>query len=172
MTGFTFNFVVYIFCICLTIFTLNARTKRMIVDVIACQPGENLVVVLDSPCSQQQEEVHQAMVKKRDLIDRKLAQSQKEGKKLVRHASILGDTRLFFTHILSSHFWFAEFSLFLWLNWVFELLYTHTLYGVAVERILQYCIKWLTFVILNMASLVTKSKEPFPTPWGIFGIWC
>ncbi|BFY98703.1 hypothetical protein BsWGS_01743 [Bradybaena similaris] len=74
--------------------SLLIRTKRMIVDVIACQPGENLVVVLDSPCSQQQEEVHQAMVKKRDLIDRKLAQSQKEGKKLVRHASILGDTRL------------------------------------------------------------------------------
>ncbi|CAG5135114.1 unnamed protein product, partial [Candidula unifasciata] len=74
--------------------SLLIRTKRMIVDVIACQPGENLVVVLDTPCSQQQEEVHQAMVKKRDLIDRKLAQSQKEGKKLVRHASILGDTRL------------------------------------------------------------------------------
>lgn len=63
-------------------------------DVIACQPGDNLVVVLDSPCSQQQEEMHQAMVKKRDLIDKKVAQTQTEGKKLVRHASILGDTRL------------------------------------------------------------------------------
>lgn len=64
----------------------------MIVDVIACQSGENLVVVLDSPSTQNQEEMHQAMVKKRDLIDKKMT-TQNEGKKLVRHASILGDTR-------------------------------------------------------------------------------
>nr|KAI8756299.1 ras GTPase-activating-like protein IQGAP1 isoform X2 [Biomphalaria glabrata] len=74
--------------------SLLIRTKRMIVDVIACQPGDNLVVILDSPCNQQQEELHQALVKKRDLIDKKVAQSQTEGKKLMRHASILGDTRL------------------------------------------------------------------------------
>ncbi|XP_059176256.1 ras GTPase-activating-like protein IQGAP1 [Physella acuta] len=74
--------------------TLLIRTKRMIVDVIACQPGDNLVIVLDAPCNQQQEELHQALVKKRDLIDKKVSQSQAEGKKLMRHASILGDTRL------------------------------------------------------------------------------
>ncbi|KAH9500962.1 Ras GTPase-activating-like protein iqgap1 [Bulinus truncatus] len=74
--------------------SLLIRTKRMIVDVIACQPGDNLVSILDSPCNQQQEELHQALVKKRDLIDKKVAQSQTEGKKLMRHASILGDTRL------------------------------------------------------------------------------
>ncbi|CAL1534099.1 unnamed protein product [Lymnaea stagnalis] len=74
--------------------SLLIRTKRMIVDVIACQPGDNLVVVLEAPCNQQQEELHQALVKKRDLIDKKVAQSQTEGKKLMRHASILGDTRL------------------------------------------------------------------------------
>lgn len=73
----------------------------MIVDVIACQPGDNLVIVLDAPCNQQEEELHQALVKKRDLIDKKVSQSQAEGKKLMRHASILGDTRQVFlcTHI-------------------------------------------------------------------------
>ncbi|XP_012941932.1 ras GTPase-activating-like protein IQGAP1 isoform X2 [Aplysia californica] len=75
--------------------SLLIRTKRMIVDVIACQPGDNLVLVLDAPCNQQQEELHQALVKKRDLIDKKATQTQKDkGQKLVRHASILGDTRL------------------------------------------------------------------------------
>lgn len=73
-------------------FYVNFRTKRMIVDVIACQSGDNLMVVLDTPSNQTQEEMHQAMVKKRDLIDKKMA-NQNEGKKLVRHASILGDTR-------------------------------------------------------------------------------
>jgi len=76
--------------------SLMIRTKRMIVDVIHCQPGDNLVVVLDGECSQGQEEMHQALVKRRDLIDQKASKSQKGegGKKLVRHASILGDTRL------------------------------------------------------------------------------
>uniref|UniRef100_A0A0B7B822 Ras GTPase-activating-like protein IQGAP1 n=1 Tax=Arion vulgaris TaxID=1028688 RepID=A0A0B7B822_9EUPU len=74
--------------------SLLIRTKRLIVDVIACQPGENLIVVLDSPCNQQQDEMHQAMVKKRDLIDKKVAQSHEGGKTLVRHESVHGDTRL------------------------------------------------------------------------------
>ena len=68
----------------------------MIVDVIACQPGDDLLVVLEKECSTMQEEVHQALVKKRDQIDKKATQaSQMEGKsKLVkRNASILGDTR-------------------------------------------------------------------------------
>lgn len=76
--------------------SLLIRTKRLIVDVIACQPGENLLVVLDSPCSGPQEELHQAIVKRRDLVNQKVAQSEaaQGSKKLVRHASILGDTRL------------------------------------------------------------------------------
>ncbi|KAK6188369.1 hypothetical protein SNE40_004554 [Patella caerulea] len=73
--------------------SLLIRTKRMIVDVIACQQGDDLIKVLDLPSSQSQEERHQALVKKRDLIDRKAQKSQKESK-LVRHESILGDTRL------------------------------------------------------------------------------
>ncbi|RUS77832.1 hypothetical protein EGW08_014406 [Elysia chlorotica] len=76
--------------------SLLIRTKRLIVDVIACQPGENLLVVLDSPCSGPQEELHQAIVKRRDLVNQKVAQTEaaQGSKKLVRHASILGDTRL------------------------------------------------------------------------------
>ena len=40
-----------------------------------------------------QEEKHQALVKKRDILDKKLVQSEKTGAKIVRHASVVGDTR-------------------------------------------------------------------------------
>ncbi|XP_048258787.1 ras GTPase-activating-like protein IQGAP1 isoform X2 [Haliotis rufescens] len=73
--------------------TLMIRTKRMIVDVIACQPGDDLIQVLDIPSSETQEEIHQALVKKREMIDRRMTEKKEKGK-LVRHASILGDTRL------------------------------------------------------------------------------
>ncbi|XP_041369796.1 ras GTPase-activating-like protein IQGAP1 isoform X2 [Gigantopelta aegis] len=72
--------------------TLMIRTKRMIVDVIACQSGDDLIQVLDLPSSDNQEELHQAIVKKRDLVNRKA--TEKKGSNLVRHESILGDTRL------------------------------------------------------------------------------
>ncbi|KAL8562627.1 hypothetical protein ACOMHN_011199 [Nucella lapillus] len=74
--------------------SLLIRTKRMIVDVIACQPGDQLTDILEKPCSSPQEEKHQAMVKKRDILDKKLTQSEKGGAKIVRHASIVGDTKL------------------------------------------------------------------------------
>ncbi|KAK7450216.1 hypothetical protein BaRGS_00039964 [Batillaria attramentaria] len=73
--------------------SLLIRTKRMIVDVIACQPGDRLTDVLEKPCSASQEERHQALVKKRDILDKKLTQSEKSAK-IVRHASVVGDTRL------------------------------------------------------------------------------
>ncbi|XP_076443787.1 ras GTPase-activating-like protein IQGAP1 isoform X2 [Babylonia areolata] len=74
--------------------SLMIRTKRMIVDVIACQPGDRLTDILEKPCSSTQEEKHQAVVKKRDILDKKLVESEKSGAKIVRHASIVGDTRL------------------------------------------------------------------------------
>lgn len=74
--------------------SLLIRSKRMIVDVIACQPGDRLTEVLDKPANTTQEEKHQALVKKRDLLDKKLVQSEKTGAKIVRHASVVGDTRL------------------------------------------------------------------------------
>ena len=40
-----------------------------------------------------QEEKHQALVKKRDILDKKLVQSEKTGAKIVRRASVVGDTR-------------------------------------------------------------------------------
>nr|KAG5685671.1 hypothetical protein BaRGS_014478 [Batillaria attramentaria] len=40
-----------------------------------------------------EEERHQALVKKRDILDKKLTQSEKSAK-IVRHASVVGDTRL------------------------------------------------------------------------------
>lgn len=73
--------------------SLLIRTKRMIVDVIACQPGDRLTDILEKPCSSPQEEKHQALVKKRDILDKKLTQQEKSAK-IVRHASVAGDTRL------------------------------------------------------------------------------
>ncbi|XP_070211492.1 ras GTPase-activating-like protein IQGAP1 isoform X2 [Littorina saxatilis] len=74
--------------------SLLIRTKRMIVDVIACQPGDRLTDILEKSASSPQEERHQVMVKKRDILDKKLTQSEKTGAKIVRHASVVGDTRL------------------------------------------------------------------------------
>ncbi|XP_025077670.1 ras GTPase-activating-like protein IQGAP1 isoform X2 [Pomacea canaliculata] len=73
--------------------SLLIRTKRMIVDVVVCQPGDKLTDILDKPSTSTQEERHQAMVKKRDLLDKKLTQHEKSAK-IVRHASITADTRL------------------------------------------------------------------------------
>ncbi|KAL3866731.1 hypothetical protein ACJMK2_044012 [Sinanodonta woodiana] len=67
------------------------RTKRMVVDIIACQPGESLVEIMETPASDENEELHQALVKKRDLRDKKAAYGDGD---LVRHQSILGDSRL------------------------------------------------------------------------------
>ena len=52
-------------------------------------------ILCDPVCllSAYQEEKHQALVKKRDILDKKLVQSEKTGAKIVRHASVVGDTR-------------------------------------------------------------------------------
>lgn len=66
------------------------RTKKMIVDVIACQPGDTLSQILEMPSTDEQEEHHQALVLKRDMIDKKATNKGK----LERQTSLLGDTRL------------------------------------------------------------------------------
>lgn len=66
------------------------RTKKMIVDVIACQPGETLSQILEIPSTDEQEEHHQALVRKRDMIDKKATNTGK----LERQTSLLGDNRL------------------------------------------------------------------------------
>lgn len=71
---------------------LLVRTKRLVVDVIACQTGDNLLQILDSPASEEQEELHQSLVKKRDERDHK-AKIDSEGG-LMRQQSMSGDTRM------------------------------------------------------------------------------
>ncbi|CAG2216724.1 unnamed protein product [Mytilus edulis] len=71
---------------------LLIRTKRMVVDVIACQPAENVKHMLENPSTDEQEDIHQAIVKKRDVRDKKMTESQGTG--VVRQQSILGDTRM------------------------------------------------------------------------------
>ena len=63
----------------------------MVVDVIACQPGETLTQILDTPTTEEHEELHQALVRKRDMRDKKVTDSNEGG--VVRQQSILGDTR-------------------------------------------------------------------------------
>lgn len=71
---------------------LLTRTKRLVVDVIACEPGESLVEILENQASDEQEEIHQALIKKRDLRDKKMAEGKNSG--LVRQQSMLGDMRM------------------------------------------------------------------------------
>lgn len=72
---------------------LVLRTKRMLVDVIRCQRtgGDSLVHILRVPATEDEENVHQALIKMRERVDQKALVKQA---KLVRHTSILGDTRL------------------------------------------------------------------------------
>ncbi|XP_061172402.1 ras GTPase-activating-like protein IQGAP1 isoform X1 [Saccostrea echinata] len=71
---------------------LLVRTKRLVVDVVACQTGDTLVQILDTPATEEQEEMHQALVKKRDERDQK-AKIDSEGG-LMRQQSMSGDTRM------------------------------------------------------------------------------
>ncbi|XP_066272351.1 ras GTPase-activating-like protein IQGAP1 isoform X4 [Branchiostoma lanceolatum] len=69
---------------------LYTRTKRLIVDVIRVQPGDNLTDILSTPTTLDQEDEHQRLVKKREAQDEK---SQKKGG-LSRSQSAHGDNKL------------------------------------------------------------------------------
>ena len=45
------------------------RTKRMVVDVLRVQPGENLTSVLYTPATPEQEEEHQTFIHKREQLE-------------------------------------------------------------------------------------------------------
>ena len=42
------------------------RTKRYIVEIINCQPGENLKEILKTPASLEQEMFHEDLLRKRE----------------------------------------------------------------------------------------------------------
>lgn len=62
---------------------LFVRTKRMVVDLLRVQPGDNLTHILYTPATQEQEEEHQKMITERD---------QKDMEKFHRTLTIKGDS--------------------------------------------------------------------------------
>ncbi len=63
----------------------------MVVDLIRCQMrGENLRQILDIPALDEEENEHQALIKRRDRIDQRAANKKA---KLVRQVSMAGDIR-------------------------------------------------------------------------------
>lgn len=70
---------------------LFVRTKRMIVDVLKVQPGENLTEILETTASDEQEEDHMRFMKLRELSDE--SKSKSHGN-VSRSASAYGDTKL------------------------------------------------------------------------------
>lgn len=48
---------------------LFVRTKRMVVDLLRVQPGDNLTTILYTPATPDQEEEHQKMIKEREETD-------------------------------------------------------------------------------------------------------
>lgn len=45
---------------------LFIKTKRLIVEIVLCQPGDSLSRILSTPCTKEQEYIHQKLVKKRE----------------------------------------------------------------------------------------------------------
>ena len=70
--------------------TLLSRTKRMVVDVLKVQPGENLTEVLYTPATTEQEDEHQELVKKREIADQ---ENQQRSKTVRKSDSTFGDRR-------------------------------------------------------------------------------
>ena len=63
----------------------------MVVDVIRCQErGDNLRQILDNPALEEEENEHQALIRRRDKVDQRAA-SRKS--KLVRQQSVVSDVR-------------------------------------------------------------------------------
>lgn len=49
---------------------LFVRTKRMVVDLLRVQPGDNLTQILYTPATPEQEEEHQKIIKEREQTDK------------------------------------------------------------------------------------------------------
>ena len=67
---------------------LFVRTKRMVVDMLRVQPGENLTEVLYTPATPEQEEDYQLMLQAREKAE--LEKSQRSAK-LKKAESLYGD---------------------------------------------------------------------------------
>ncbi|KAK2148244.1 hypothetical protein LSH36_507g01001 [Paralvinella palmiformis] len=71
--------------------SLFLRTKRMVVDVIRCQThGETLTEVLNIPATQDEENDHSLLIRKRERMDQRATKKTS----LVRQQSMAGEMRL------------------------------------------------------------------------------
>ena len=66
---------------------LFVKTKRMVVDLLKVQPGDNLTTILYTPATPEQEEEHQALIKQReqDALNRSANTS------MLKSGSLYGD---------------------------------------------------------------------------------
>ncbi|XP_033633681.1 ras GTPase-activating-like protein IQGAP1 isoform X4 [Asterias rubens] len=69
---------------------LFIKTKRLLVDVIRCQSGDNVTQILNTTASDEQEEQHSAMLQQRMKQDEKADSSQK----MKRNTSAMDDSKL------------------------------------------------------------------------------
>ncbi|XP_031561536.1 ras GTPase-activating-like protein IQGAP1 isoform X2 [Actinia tenebrosa] len=69
---------------------LFVRTKRLIVDVLMVQQGENLTEILETPATEEQETAHTNLVKERE----KNEERKRKNTQVRRSASIYGDNKL------------------------------------------------------------------------------
>ena len=68
------------------------RTKRMVVEVVRCQvSGDNLIQILNTKCSPEEESRHQTLIENRQRVDERATNSQRSA--LVRQQSLLEDTK-------------------------------------------------------------------------------
>ncbi|XP_038071617.1 ras GTPase-activating-like protein IQGAP1 isoform X2 [Patiria miniata] len=69
---------------------LFIKTKRLLVDVIRCQSGDDVTQILKAPATDEQEEQHSALLQQRIKQDAKAESSQK----LTRYTSAMDDSKL------------------------------------------------------------------------------
>ncbi|XP_048583306.1 ras GTPase-activating-like protein IQGAP1 isoform X2 [Nematostella vectensis] len=69
---------------------LFVRTKRMIVEVLLVQHGDNLTEILETPATEEQENHHSAIIKERE----KKEKEKRKDHQVRRSASIYGDHKL------------------------------------------------------------------------------
>lgn len=66
---------------------LFVKTKRMVVDLLRVQPGDNLTTILYTPATPEQEEEHQALIRQREED----AMNRSANTSMLKSESLYGD---------------------------------------------------------------------------------
>nr|XP_039271363.1 ras GTPase-activating-like protein IQGAP1 isoform X2 [Styela clava] len=70
------------------------RTKRMIIDVIRVQPGDNLVQLLETEATDHQQEEHMANIQKLEEREKQKKAADEDGKNMLKMRSLLTENKL------------------------------------------------------------------------------